>query len=90
MEARKYAPSFQSCLTVDSEGRSGGLALLWNTEVRVSILSFSINHIHVLIHLQDNDSEPWLFTSIYGFSKVKNIYWRLIYGSEPWLFTGKM
>ena len=50
MELVRITLHFQHCFTVPSLGRSGGLALLWNDEVDLTIQNYSINHIdaHVL------------------------------------------
>lgn len=41
----KLCLNFHGCFTVDCNGRSGGLCLLWRDSVDVSIRSFSLNHI---------------------------------------------
>lgn len=71
---------FTSCLVVEYEGRSRGLALLWNSEVCVSILSFFKNHIHVTIRSQASDSEFWVLTGINDHPEAKNKRktWKLI------------
>ncbi|GKU89755.1 hypothetical protein SLEP1_g3851 [Rubroshorea leprosula] len=38
---------FHNCFTVDKIGRSGGLAMLWTSEVSLSLLSYSTNHIDI-------------------------------------------
>ncbi|KAL0461292.1 UNVERIFIED_CONTAM: hypothetical protein Slati_0016800 [Sesamum latifolium] len=50
---------------VDSHGRSGGLALLWDKSVCCVLRSFSQYHIDVNVHA-DDDSSPWRFTEFYG------------------------
>lgn len=40
---------FQNCFVVDRRGLSGGLALLWNPETDMRILSYSWYHIDVMI-----------------------------------------
>ena len=51
MEPIKAKLGFQSMLAMSSEGRRGGLALLWNTEVVVDTNTYSPHHIdaHVLL-----------------------------------------
>lgn len=59
--------------------RAGGVALLWNEQINISILSFSLNHIHSKVE-GDNGDDPWFVTGVYGFpdeSKKKDT-WTLI------------
>ncbi|KAK8356484.1 hypothetical protein V6Z12_A05G356700 [Gossypium hirsutum] len=44
----------QNGLTVNSEGRSGGLALMWKEGINVSIQSFSKHHIDSIVNLENN------------------------------------
>ncbi|XP_042974662.1 uncharacterized protein LOC122306298 [Carya illinoinensis] len=64
MERIRVSMGFGCCFTVPSEGRSGGLALLWKNEVNLSIKSFSFFHIDAKISEIDNGLE-WKFTSLY-------------------------
>ena len=50
--------------TVPSQGRGGGLALLWKSEVTVWVDSFSKYHIDAVVN--GMTSEPWRFTGFYG------------------------
>jgi len=50
---------------VDSRGRSGGLALLYDKNFTVNLLSCKFHHIDVKITLE-NDEASWQFTGIYG------------------------
>lgn len=72
MELKKFKLGFTSCLAVDCEGHSGGLSLLWSSEVSVSIFSFSKNHIHAIVCSQDCNPDYWFLTRIYGFLEMKN------------------
>ena len=65
MEVLRLSLRYGGCFTVANQGHSGGLALLWEDELQVSLLSFSKNHIDVSI---DNwGSNQWRFTGFYGF-----------------------
>ncbi|KAL1172609.1 hypothetical protein V6Z11_A05G359600 [Gossypium hirsutum] len=44
----------QNGLTVNSEGQSGGLALMWKEWINVSIQSFSKHHIDSIVNLENN------------------------------------
>lgn len=50
---------------VEARGRSGGLALLWDKKVTISIQSYSLNHIDAIV-FPDNSTAPCRFTGFYG------------------------
>lgn len=54
----------------DGRGRRGGLALLWKKEWDVTVVSFSLNHIDVIISFQGGSE--WRFTGIYGYPEDEN------------------
>ena len=56
----KYAGLF----TVPSQGRGGGMALLWKSDVTVWVDSFSKYHIDVVVN--GMTTEPWRFKGFYG------------------------
>lgn len=49
METKKYKLGFNNCLTIEIDRRSGGLALLWNLEVSISVLNYLKHHIHAFV-----------------------------------------
>jgi len=49
MEFLRVSLVYGSCFTVDCRGHSGGLALLWEESLQVNLLSYSNNHIDVII-----------------------------------------
>ena len=49
MEVLKVSLGFTSCFAVDRIGFGGGLALLWNPNLDVTLKSFSVGHIDVCI-----------------------------------------
>ncbi|XP_042944769.1 uncharacterized protein LOC122278652 [Carya illinoinensis] len=57
MDRVKYQVGLHNCLTVDCEGRSGGLSLLWRQEVELTIKSFSKHHIDA--EVKDSDNKGW-------------------------------
>ena len=63
MEFVRIKLRFKHCFTVPSLGRSGGLALLWNDEVELSIHNYSINHIDA--HVRSQGELRWQFTGFY-------------------------
>ncbi|XP_058758128.1 uncharacterized protein LOC131631355 [Vicia villosa] len=50
---------------IDVEGRSGGIAVLWNNKSRCSVMNFSRNFIN--LHIQDDFKGEWRLTCYYGF-----------------------
>ncbi|XVF53939.1 hypothetical protein PTKIN_Ptkin05aG0140600 [Pterospermum kingtungense] len=91
MEHVRFKLDFDSCLMVDSRGRGGGLALLWEVEAGVEILSYSIDHIDALIGKKGSDME-WRYTGFYGKpdSFQRHRTWNLLLDlngrkSLPWL-----
>ncbi|CAJ2679442.1 unnamed protein product [Trifolium pratense] len=62
----RYVLGFDSCFTVNREGRGGGgIALLWRSSYNCSIVNFSQNHINVQVTDQVNGN--WRLTGFYGF-----------------------
>ena len=55
---------FKGCFTVPSDGRGGGLALLWKASENVWLDSFSKYHIDVIVHGGSEDA--WRLTGFYG------------------------
>ncbi|KAL8525789.1 hypothetical protein ACS0TY_015142 [Phlomoides rotata] len=86
---------FSSCFCVDPRGRSGGLIIMWNESVSVSLRSYSNGHIDCSI--QDYNSS-WRFTGFYGnpAHQLRKFSWDLLRRllglssspSEPWLIGG--
>ncbi|PPR88161.1 hypothetical protein GOBAR_AA32532 [Gossypium barbadense] len=54
----------EGCLAMDSDGKSGGLALLWRDGINVSIQNYSKFHIDSLVRLEDD--VVLRFTGFYG------------------------
>ena len=50
--------------------RRGGLAILWKKEWDVTVLSFSLNHIDVIVSSQGGSE--WRFTGLYGYPEDEN------------------
>lgn len=73
----RVALKFNSCFCVDSVGKKGGLELLWNDNINLSILSYSRGHIDCLI---SNTQVPFYFTGFYGNPKrsLRPLSWSLI------------
>lgn len=89
---------FKKAVWVDCCGmgkrRAGGLGLLWNVEVEIDLISYSLNHIDVKV--QDVTEEKlWRFISFYGYPNEtkKDLSWNLLtvlkhQNDLPWLYAG--
>ena len=64
VERLKVSLGFEGMISVDSEGRSGGLALLWRHQDEVTLSSYSQNHIDVMVHIRNN--VEYRLTGVYG------------------------
>jgi hypothetical protein len=53
MERIRIKTGFDNAFAVDSRGRSGGLALLWNDELCLEIHNYSWNHINAVVRIKD-------------------------------------
>ncbi|KAH9742571.1 pentatricopeptide repeat-containing protein [Citrus sinensis] len=85
--------NFDNCFAVSSRCRSGGLTLLWKSEVVVDIKSFSQHHIDAVVHSENGSL--WRCTGIYGHPETdqKRHTWTLLQRlagllSLPWLCFG--
>uniref|UniRef100_A0A803QJ80 Reverse transcriptase domain-containing protein n=1 Tax=Cannabis sativa TaxID=3483 RepID=A0A803QJ80_CANSA len=64
VERLKRQCHFDGCFVVESQGRGGGIAMLWKDNEEVSLVDFSNNHINVTVKLERGGA--WLFTGLYG------------------------
>ena len=85
---------FPNGLVVPSEGKSGGIALLWIREVEVEIKSFSRFHIDAVVTDYSLDLS-WRLTGFYGNLDInlRRESWNLLrmLNSQyqmPWVCTG--
>lgn len=92
MESLRVKLRFVSCFSVDCVGRSGGLAVLWNGGCSCSILSYSNNHIDLMVTEDGVDSRV---TGYYGMPdrSRRSFTWNLLrYMSQrnnmPWVVIG--
>lgn len=87
-EALKFGCNFG----VPSDGKSGGLAILWKEEINLQIRSFSMGHINTTIK---EDNGWWRFIGFYGnpITNKRKDSWDLLEklsGSSnlPWIIGG--
>ncbi|XP_012847426.1 PREDICTED: uncharacterized protein LOC105967373 [Erythranthe guttata] len=83
-------------LTAEAEanGKSGGLALLWQKDLLVSLNNFSVNHIDAFI-FDNNLNDTWRFTGFYGNPNetLRHQSWNLLrklseLSNKAWLCAG--
>lgn len=93
MEIIRLKLNYDFCFSVGCSGYSGGLALLWNSDINISLLSYTKHHIDVLI--LHNDNLTWRFTRFYGHPEQaeKQYSWHLLrrlstLSTAPWLCGG--
>ncbi|CAJ2632797.1 unnamed protein product [Trifolium pratense] len=84
---------YDSCFSVDCEGRGGGLALMWFSSFQCSVTNFSSNHID--IEVMDSGSGNWRLTGFYGFpgSCRRRDSWNFLrhlsrLSPQPWCIIG--
>lgn len=68
VDVRRQSFGFDSAAYVLLVGRSGGLALWWKNEVKLSVLTSNPHFIHVCFE----DSTPWFVTFVYGHPRTEN------------------
>ncbi|KAL0424119.1 UNVERIFIED_CONTAM: hypothetical protein Sradi_0946700 [Sesamum radiatum] len=80
--------------SVDSQGKSGGLVLLWQKSVDVQLQSYSRYHIDVSVRLE-NSEDWWRFSGVYGEpdTSKRTEFWNLLsrlhdQSPRPWLCAG--
>lgn len=66
-------------IMVPSDGRSGGLAMMWKEGTKICLKSFSNSHINVVVN-GDSAPSPWRATGFYGQPDVgkRCISWQLL------------
>lgn len=55
---------FPNWLVVKQPDSAGGLALIWNEDVKIDLINFTLNHI--LVKVIKEDGFEWFFTCFYG------------------------
>jgi exonuclease III len=63
VEGLKSALGFANAFAVSSSGRSGGLAIFWNNEIKIDILPYSQYHTDSIV--SENGGSPWRLTCVY-------------------------
>lgn len=91
-EALRVKLSFNSYFSIDCVGRSGRMVVFWNNNIHGSVLSFSNNHIDMLVK---EGSMEWRLTGYYGYPdrNRRHLSWNLLrqlagVNSLPWVCIG--
>ncbi|KAA3467329.1 reverse transcriptase [Gossypium australe] len=94
MEKVRRSCGFPNGIEIEAEGSRGGLCLAWKEDIKVTLRSFSKNHIDVMVK-EENTNAEWRFTGFYGspYVNCKNDSWTLLRKlgedqSHPWLVKG--
>ncbi|GAU29062.1 hypothetical protein TSUD_278180, partial [Trifolium subterraneum] len=84
---------FDSCLAIDVEGRSGGLAVFWKDSSKCRVLNYTRNFINMLV--EDEQWGEWRLTCYYGYPERsrRRATWDLLralgnMSSIPWCIIG--
>jgi hypothetical protein len=55
MERIRVNLKFNSCLSVDVEGRSGGLSVMWRDTIQCRVLNYSRNFINLIVKEKEEE-----------------------------------
>ncbi|PNY14675.1 ribonuclease H [Trifolium pratense] len=65
MERLRVNMKFNSCLSVEVEGRSGGLSVMWKDTISCRVLNYSRNFINLIV--KEKEEDEWRLTCYYGY-----------------------
>ncbi|XP_074374632.1 uncharacterized protein LOC141715043 [Apium graveolens] len=95
VERLQSAIGFEGNFVVETQGHSGGVALLWRYKDEVALSSYNKNHIDVTVN--SKDGEKFRLTGVYGEPdrRKRQEIWELIRAlavnnSLPWCLIGDM
>ncbi|XP_060961018.1 uncharacterized protein LOC133031516 [Cannabis sativa] len=95
IEKLRLSIGFEGAFSVDAQGKSGGVALLWRDAEEVQLLQFGSNYIDVSV--QNRDHGEWRLTGLYGEPNrsLRKRTWDLIQtlkrdNNLPWCIVGDM
>ena len=90
----RWRLGLKGCLAIDSRGKRGGLALFWDENIHVNLLSINDRYIDVSI-CDDPTAAPWRATFVYGEPRVEDRHklWEILQRlktrcSDPWVVIG--
>ncbi|KAK2449324.1 hypothetical protein QL285_008530 [Trifolium repens] len=65
MERIRVSLKFNSCLSIDVEGRSGGLSVMWRDTIKCRVMNYSRHFINLVV--EDKEGAEWRLTCYYGY-----------------------
>ncbi|MCI03410.1 endonuclease/exonuclease/phosphatase family protein, partial [Trifolium medium] len=65
MEKIRVMLKYDACLSIDVEGHSGGLSVMWKANTKCRILNYSRNFINLIV--EDGERREWRLTCYYGY-----------------------
>jgi hypothetical protein len=93
MENIRVMLKYDYCLSIDVEGRSGGLAIMWKDSVRCRVMNYSRNFINIIV--EDEEKGDWRLTCYYGYPERsrRRMSWDLLrelrdMSTLPWCVIG--
>ncbi|MCI32774.1 endonuclease/exonuclease/phosphatase family protein, partial [Trifolium medium] len=93
MERIRVLLKYDSCLAIDVEGRSGGLAVMWNDKLKCKIVNYSRNFINM--EVEDSEKGTWRLTCYYGLPERgrRRMAWDMLrdlrnMSTLPWCIIG--
>ncbi|PNX56263.1 endonuclease/exonuclease/phosphatase family protein, partial [Trifolium pratense] len=93
MENIRVVMGYDSCLSIDVEGRSGGLAVMWKESSSCRVINYSRNFINLLV--EDQNKGDWRITCYYGYPERgrRRNAWQLLrdlcdMSQLPWCIIG--
>jgi hypothetical protein len=93
MERIRVSLNYNSCLAVDVEGRSGGLAVMWRDTISCRVMNYSRNFVNLIV--KEKEEDEWRLTCYYGYPERgrRRQAWDLIrelrdMSDLPWCIIG--
>jgi hypothetical protein len=93
MERIRVNLKYNSCLSIDVEGRSGGLSVMWRDNIQCSVINYSRNFINLLV--KGEEESEWRLTCYYGYPERgrRRQAWNLLrelrdMSDLPWCIIG--
>lgn len=90
----KWKLGLKHYLTHDGKGKCVWIALFWDEQIFIKLLSYGRRHFDVIVQ-DDSHGPKWWGTFVYGDPRVqdRNLMWSLLRrikpdASEPWLMIG--
>jgi exonuclease III len=94
MERIRVSLKFNSCLAIDVEGRSGGLAVMWKDTIDCRVMNYSRNFVNLIVKEKEEEQE-WRLTCYYGYPERgrRRQAWNLLrelrdMSELPWCIIG--